>query len=248
MKATHKPQLSEIERRDLEHKQRMVETLHRKIREIGAASLSIEAEIARLIQDPSYARKRLPGYKLFGLQSMFFQAERGVEPNRKELHDELEHLYGIILQTTDILFTTCANAGDPFIVNAIGKLDFIVIDEMQCGTEPHVLIPILSYVKSAALIILLGDENQAEPVVMSYRQKYENLEDPNAPAYLANSFAQQLALSLFDRLKQAGFKWYLLTAQHRVAARMAEMTSEVFYNGVLKDDPASTRWEDRPNV
>ncbi|CBZ51254.1 putative regulator of nonsense transcripts UPF1 [Neospora caninum Liverpool] len=123
-----------------------------------------------------------------------------------------------ILQTADVICTTCVGAGD----NRLQGFRFrqVVIDEAAQATEPECLIPI---VLGAKQVVLIGDHCQLGPVVLSKK-----------------AAAAGLATSLFSRLLALGHRPLRLKVQYRMHPALSFFPSYFFYEGELQNGVTMT--------
>lgn len=101
-----------------------------------------------------------------------------------------------------------------------------MLDEASKPTEPESWNILANYRPRA--FIFVGDHQQLKPVVMSRPDR--------------NNFAGQLSISLFARIRLAGYPGIMFNEQHRMHPAIARLVSEVFYSGALRD-AASVRTE-----
>ncbi|CAM9279136.1 unnamed protein product [Phaeothamnion confervicola] len=106
-----------------------------------------------------------------------------------------------------------------------GQIRFatVLVDEATQATEPATLVPLL---RGCDRLILVGDQNQLPPTVLS-------------PAAQAGG----LGRSLFARLLSAGVRPILLNRQYRAHPAIARFPSDHFYGGLVLSEPQP---EDRP--
>ena len=118
-----------------------------------------------------------------------------------------------ILQSAQVILTTCVGAGDP----RLSKFRFktVLIDEATQATEPECLIPLINGCRQ---VILVGDHQQLGPVIM------------NKQAAKAG-----LSQSLFERLVILGTKPIRLKVQYRMHPCLSEFPSNMFYEGTLQN-------------
>uniref|UniRef100_A0A7R9UH85 RNA helicase n=1 Tax=Pinguiococcus pyrenoidosus TaxID=172671 RepID=A0A7R9UH85_9STRA len=144
------------------------------------------------------------------------------------------------LKDADVVVSTCIGAmSDALISNSVvnastvpdGAEPFrfrtVLIDEASQCAEPGALVPLLV---GAEQLILIGDQNQLPPTVLSKEAAQGGLH-----------------VSLFERLLSLGMEAHLLTRQYRMPPSIAEFPSKRFYGGKLTtekreaSDPASER-------
>eukprot|EP00899_Mesostigma_viride_P002385 jgi/Mesvir1/12147/Mv00399-RA.2 len=118
-----------------------------------------------------------------------------------------------ILQSADVICTTCAGAGDPRLSNF--RFKQVLIDESTQATEPECLIPL---VLGAKQMVLVGDHCQLGPVIMCKKAAKAGLSQ-----------------SLFERLILLGHKPIRLKVQYRMHPSLSEFPSNTFYEGTLQN-------------
>jgi regulator of nonsense transcripts 1 len=126
-----------------------------------------------------------------------------------------------ILESADIVCCTCVSAGDARLSKV--RFEHVLIDEATQATEPECLIPL---VKGAKQVILVGDNRQLGPIVLS-------------------SMAAKAGLtqSLFERMTSLGIPSIRLDVQYRMHPVLAKFPSKTFYQGTLQNGvpPAERR-------
>ena len=164
--------------------------------------------------------------------SSFGQATRDIARCRKKLEAIESAIIHRILEEADIVVSTCIGAGSDLLKQFVGsnqsnpntigrkpllkqKLTFhtIVIDEAAQCTETSIL-PCL--IHGGARLVLIGDQNQLPPVVLS-----------------PLSLEKGLGISLFTRLLAAGISPLLLNEQYRMHPEIASFPAHHFYGGKL---------------
>lgn len=132
-----------------------------------------------------------------------------------------------ILKEADVIVSTCIGAGASIMksVTRIDNLQFrtVIIDEAAQCMEVASLPPI---VYGCERLVLVGDQNQLPPVVLS-----------------SKALNQGLGVSLFSRMIAGGIQPLLLNEQYRMHPKIAEFSSQQFYGGKVA---SRTRPEDRP--
>lgn len=128
-----------------------------------------------------------------------------------------------IMRQSPVIVTTCSSAGDARLQDM--RFPVVCIDEASQATEPSSLIPIM---KGCEMLIMAGDQAQLAPTITSQK-----------PA------AQQLSLTLFNRLAQNGLDTFLLDKQYRMHPEIARFPSMKFYNGKVTSGVSA---KDRPLV
>eukprot|EP00930_Biecheleria_cincta_P003057 TRINITY_DN10399_c0_g1_i1.p1 TRINITY_DN10399_c0_g1~~TRINITY_DN10399_c0_g1_i1.p1 ORF type:complete len:817 (+),score=120.68 TRINITY_DN10399_c0_g1_i1:138-2588(+) len=138
-----------------------------------------------------------------------------------------------ILENAEVVVATCIGAGDP----VLDGLSFrtVLLDEATQATEPAVLVPLM---RCPQRCILLGDQNQLPPTVISSAASNGGL-----------------SISLFVRLLHSGAKARMLEEQYRMHPYIASFVSQQFYGGrlishssaPLLPPPGGFKWpENRP--
>jgi superfamily I DNA and/or RNA helicase len=141
------------------------------------------------------------------------RAKTGVEWEKQQLARVEEDCSFEILQEAEVVVSTCIGAGAEILRTFTTKRRqrTVLVDEAAQCTEQAVL-PALVY--GCDKLILVGDQNQLPPVVLS----------PTAAA-------AGLGVSMFSRLIAAGLKPVLLTEQYRMHPSIAQFSSQQFYQG-----------------
>ena len=135
-----------------------------------------------------------------------------------------------ILDSVDIIATTCTGAGDMDLKHL--KFSYILIDEATQAIEPVALI---SIAKSCQKLILIGDPKQLAPILPSSSDCGNHICPKEVPSF------ETLCETLFHRL-HGKIRTYFLDEQHRMHPFIADFPSRVFYSGKLK---TAVRKEDR---
>nr|CAD2149807.1 unnamed protein product [Meloidogyne enterolobii] len=118
-----------------------------------------------------------------------------------------------LLSKADVICSTCITSADI----RLAKKEFrcVLIDESTQATEPEVMV---SVVKGARQLVLVGDHCQLGPVIMCKKS--------------ANS---GLGQSLFERLVILGNRPLRLQVQYRMHPVLSSFPSNVFYEGSLQN-------------
>jgi hypothetical protein len=145
------------------------------------------------------------------------RAQRRVDKARREFDAVEEHCIFALLAQADVVVTTCIGAGAEVLrkFSQQNKEFFrtVLVDEAsQCSEQA--ILPALAY--GCDKLILVGDQNQLPPVVLS-----------------ARAAAEGLGVSMFSRLIAAGLQPCLLTEQYRMHPQIAEFSSTHFYGGAV---------------
>lgn len=128
----------------------------------------------------------------------------------KELKAQAEEK---ILHAAEVICTTCVAAFDRRLRNL--KFKQVLIDEATQATEPETLISIL---KGAKHVILVGDHCQLGPVIMCKKAAKAGLNQ-----------------SLFERLVCLGIRPIRLQVQYRMHPCLSNFPSMTFYEGSLQN-------------
>ncbi|XP_033126203.1 uncharacterized protein LOC117124164 [Anneissia japonica] len=134
------------------------------------------------------------------------------------LNSQLQMLFAMANGDSEIVFSTCIGAGTNYMTEQY--FPHVLLDEASQATEPAAMVP-LQY--GCQRLCLVGDDKQLPPLVKS-------------------SNADQLEVSIFERLRQT-FPTHLLNIQYRMHPTLAAFPSLKFYenqllNGVdAKDRP-----------
>lgn len=118
-----------------------------------------------------------------------------------------------ILLDAQVICCTCTGAADARLKHF--KFRSVLIDEITQASEPEALIPIT---RGAKQVILVGDHQQLGPVVLDRACAAAGLEQ-----------------SLFERLIAVGHVPHRLEVQYRMHPKLAEFSSNVFYEGSLQN-------------
>ena len=127
-----------------------------------------------------------------------------------------------ILNSVDIIATTCTGAGDADLKTI--NFSYILIDEATQAIEP---VSLISIAKSCEKLILIGDPKQLAPTLPNTRSSTEHICPLEVPRFEA------LCQTLFHRL-HSKIKSFFLEEQHRMHPYIADFPSRVFYSGMLK--------------
>ena len=145
---------------------------------------------------------------------------RGLTPEEdSQLRGMLHGLSGDLLDTAQVIVSTCSNATDTRICKR--EFNAVLIDEATQAVEPELLIPVTLRCKQLCLI---GDHCQLGPVVVS---------DEAAP----------LKQSLFDRMVKLGVVPERLCVQYRMHPALSKWPSGAFYDGALQNGVAQSDYD-----
>ena len=140
---------------------------------------------------------------------------------RTAFETEHDHLVSQVLKETDILFTTCSNAGGELLTsdNTFSPT-MIFCDEASQVSIPEICVPLTTFTKWECLV-LVGDSLQFNPTVTST---------------VVNEFGPNARLSPLALLQEKGFPTILLDEQYRMAPALSQFPRAQFYDGKgLKD-------------
>ena len=136
-----------------------------------------------------------------------------------------------ILCQSEIVVTICAAGAEDFLHQSL-PANFLIITRASYAQEMDVF-PILFWSRKAAqLVLLIGDERQMEPVVLSRGCRRK---DRGSDSFMSNPFADQMLHPLMERLRCAGYPSISLTRNIRMVERMALITSKIFYRSTVVD-------------
>ena len=136
------------------------------------------------------------------------------------------------------LITTLSKTADNKMREA-KKPVVAIIDEACQSTELESLLVWAHNTETLLLLIFLGDPKQLRATVKTYNQ--------NTDEQMVNPFAEQMVISLFERLWRRGFSTYMFTEQYRLAAGLEEVFNEQFYNNKITNAEC-TKVENRPGA
>ena len=120
-----------------------------------------------------------------------------------------------IINSSPIILSTLNNSADPRLARC--NFPIVIIDEATQALEPDCL---LSFLHNAQMVVLIGDEKQLGPTIISQE-----------------SVTAGLGISMFDRLcyyyKDSNFI-SILNEQYRMHSSLYEFSNEHFYNKEIK--------------
>jgi hypothetical protein len=151
-----------------------------------------------------------------------------------------------LLREAEIVCATLSGAGMELMLDfsaehlhskdgSVPAFDALIVDEATQATEPELLIGLRH---AAPLVILVGDEMQLPPTVISEAARHA-----------------RLGVSAFERLVVAGVRKHQLTHQYRMHPCLSSFPSRHFYGDSLVDSvaaeqrptPAGFPWPDHSN-
>lgn len=118
-----------------------------------------------------------------------------------------------ILRRAQVICTTCVGAGSARLSER--TFGGVLVDESAQATEAACIVPLTL---GCQQLVLVGDHFQLPPTVISEQAD-----------------AEQLTLSLFERLVQAGVAPALLDTQYRMHPAISQFPSDCFYGGRIRD-------------
>ena len=118
------------------------------------------------------------------------------------------------LKSAQVICCTCIGSGGD-ILDALGPLDHVLVDEATQATEAAVLVPLM---RGCRQLVLVGDHCQLPPTVLSTRAEEEGHGVP-----------------LFSRMVACGVPPFMLDTQYRMHPCIAMFPSDLFYGGLLKN-------------
>ena len=122
------------------------------------------------------------------------------------------------LKNAQIICCTCIGSGGD-ILDALGPLERVLVDEATQATEPAVLVPLL---RGCRQLVLVGDHCQLPPTVLSTKAEEEGHGVP-----------------LFSRMVACGVPPFMLDTQYRMHPCIAVFPSDLFYGGLLRNGVSS---------
>eukprot|EP00123_Amoebidium_parasiticum_P017682 comp23943_c0_seq1/m.42340 comp23943_c0_seq1/g.42340 ORF comp23943_c0_seq1/g.42340 comp23943_c0_seq1/m.42340 type:complete len:1071 (-) comp23943_c0_seq1:718-3930(-) len=148
--------------------------------------------------------------KLQQLKQELGELSSSDEKRYKALRRQAERL---LLQAADVICTTCVGAGDSRLAGM--RFRHVLIDESTQSAEPECMIPI---VMGARQVVMVGDHCQLGPVILCKKAAKAGL-----------------AQSLFERLVVLGVRPIRLQVQYRMHPKLAQFSSDMFYEGSLQN-------------
>jgi len=130
-----------------------------------------------------------------------------------------------LIENASVVCATCIGASG--IIGNKCNFDTLVIDEATQATQAATLAALLRLRPKYGNVVLIGDEKQLPPTVLS------------------NSVKDTLGVSLFEHLLNQGFPKQMLLTQYRMHPVLRVVCSELFYDNKLED---GVTCEDRPPI
>jgi hypothetical protein len=159
---------------------------------------------------PELLRYCIDRPSLNGSQQQQQQQSNSSAPNFKERAKQLK--------SAQIICCTCIGSGGD-ILDALGPLERILVDEATQATEPAVLVPLM---RGCRQLVLVGDHCQLPPTVLSTKAEEEGHGVP-----------------LFSRMVACGVPPFMLDTQYRMHPCIAMFPSDLFYGGLLRNGVSS---------
>jgi len=121
------------------------------------------------------------------------------------------------IRDAQVICATCIGVGS----ESLDRIKFraVLVDEATQATEASTLV---SLCRSTAQAVLVGDQCQLPPTVVSQQQE-----------------AQRAARPLFSRLVDEGVPVHLLDTQYRMHPALSQLPSDLFYAGRISDGVTS---------
>ncbi|CAD8176971.1 unnamed protein product [Paramecium pentaurelia] len=147
----------------------------------------------------------------------FYQDLSKLLQTEKKQYEEIEQNY---LQKCHIVVSTLNSCSKECLRKYFEEVNFrmCIIDEAPTALEPALLIPMVKYPKIEK-IVLLGDLKQLSPIVVASESKNFGYN---------RSLFERLAAGLTESTTQ-------LIYQYRQMDNLAEITSELFYDKIIKN-------------
>lgn len=125
-----------------------------------------------------------------------------------------------ILEKAQVICCTCSASYDSRIRKKKYRFETVLIDEATQAIEPMCLLPM---VRGARRAVIVGDNKQLGPVVISRRASNAGLK-----------------ISLYERLVKLGIKPIRLLIQYRMHPELSMFSANRFYNGELRNGVTET--------
>ena len=139
-------------------------------------------------------------------------------PAKKLFEKEWQNLAVRVIQDTDIMFTTCNNAGSELVPMGF-RPSTIFVDEAGQLTMPAFANVLTSFERWLAVNIF-GDPKQLPP---------------HAKSMKCNEFAPNYTMSVLELLETKGYPIRRLNIQYRMAPAISQWTAKFFYKGLLNN-------------
>jgi len=154
------------------------------------------------------------------LMPFMVESIAGIEPGSNMSKDQQYQAINGVLRRAEVICATCAGAGS----DILERFSFAacLIDEATQATEPATVVPMT---KGCKQIVLIGDQNQLPPTIIS-----------------RDADERGLGTSLFERMLSRGIRTFMLKVQYRMHPAIAKFPSQQFYNNeLLSGTPPSQR-------
>ena len=154
------------------------------------------------------------------LMPFMVESIAGIEPGSNMSKDQQYQAINGVLRRAEVICATCAGAGSDILERY--SFAACLIDEATQATEPATVVPIT---KGCKQIVLIGDQNQLPPTIIS-----------------RDADERGLGTSLFERMLSRGIRTFMLKVQYRMHPAIAKFPSQQFYNNeLLSGTPPSQR-------
>jgi hypothetical protein len=154
------------------------------------------------------------------LMQYMVESIAGIEPGCNWSKDQQYQAINGVLRRAEVICATCAGAGSDILERF--SFQACLIDEATQATEPATIVPLT---KGCAQVVLIGDQKQLPPTIIS-----------------RDADAAGLGTSLFERMLKSGIRAFMLKVQYRMHPAIATFPSKAFYKGeLLSGTPPSAR-------
>lgn len=150
----------------------------------------------------------------------WFQLQHKINPRFEKLAEIEAQIIEDLIKKADIICATNTAAGGEVLYGK--NFDLLVMDEATQATEPSCLIPLVK----AKRAVLIGDEKQLPPTVLSEKAAQEGL-----------------SLSLFERMLDlhGPHMKKMLTVQYRMHEKIMGFSAKLFYEQKIRADASVAR-------
>ncbi|CAD7698666.1 unnamed protein product [Ostreobium quekettii] len=200
----------------------------------GLRHVTLDALAERTPQGRLSMRVRREAVELQALASKESddQEKRALRARSSELwyeaNEMLSKATASVLDACEVIASTCNGVGDPALANYPCRM--VVVDEATQATEPATFVALT---RGVECLVMAGDPKQLPPTVVS-----------------KEAVADELDVTLFDRLQAQGLEPLLLDTQYRMHPAISEFPSHWFYDGRLatgvqsssRPPPAGVAW------
>jgi superfamily I DNA and/or RNA helicase len=179
--------------------------------------------------------------KITTLKELTRLRETDSDPQLKKLAEDTKkpnfaELQANMIKEADVIGVTCASAINTML-KAI-QCHVLILDECSQMTEPLSLLPMAC--ARPLKMLLVGDPKQLPPTMASSTTSFEcgvNTNDSTGAIVSGKANAKEtyasLSRTLFDRLLAIGWGSVTLRTQYRCHPVIAQVCSDLFYNGEL---------------